>query len=65
MRTEHSATYAYQATRVAVDLARESCVHWDYNSNPDGADAPCCRAVREAREKYRIAKRAWIEETTT
>jgi hypothetical protein len=43
------------SARNRLDLAREACAHWDYES--DGEGHPCCKAVQVALEAYRDARK--------
>ena len=45
----------YLAARLELDMAREACPHWDYES--DGTHAECCDRVDAAKRILRIEAR--------
>jgi hypothetical protein len=53
--TKHSPLIALQNARRSLDLAYQSCAHWDCESD-ESVGADCCYDLQEAREKVRRAK---------
>jgi len=51
---KHTPQIRLQNARLALDIARERCPHWDYESEEAHE---CCYVVDDARRELRLAKK--------